>query len=197
MTGMTWRYILLPCIVIFVTFQVYLFLDKEFNVNEKIAGPTIGGNFHLINTNQNFIRATDYRGRLMLVYFGFTHCPDICPTDLQAMTNALNALGEDAKEVAPIFITLDPARDTPSRMKEYLDNFHPDIEGLTGEANYIDKAAKMYKVFHNKVPMGAPGDYMINHSGYTYLMSRNGQYLTHFAHNQPVEEMVAAIRDHL
>lgn len=197
MTGIIWRYIFIPCLVLFLSLQAYLFLEKHFDMKEKIKGTAIGGNFHLVNQNNNFVRATDYRGRLMLVYFGFTHCPDICPTDLQAMTDTLDTLGEEEKEIWPIFITLDPARDTTERMKEYIANFHPNIQGLTGEPQYVDEAAKMYKVYYSKVPMGDPGDYMINHSGYTYLMGRNGEYLTHFTHGQPVEEIVKTIREYL
>lgn len=197
MNAKLWRYVFIPCLILFLSLQAYVFLEKHFSVKEKITGVQIGGNFHLMNEDNKFVRASDYRDKFMMVYFGFTNCPNICPVDLQSMADVLDALGEDAEEIWPIFITLDPERDGTQRMKEYTDNFHPRIEGLTGEPEYIAKAAKMYKIFYSKVPMGDPGDYMINHSGHTYFMGRNGEYLTHFNHGQPVEDIVKVIRKHL
>jgi protein SCO1/2 len=150
----------------------------------------IGGVFTLSNTEGTPVSASDFRGKYMLVYFGFTHCPDICPTTLLVMKNALAALGEKQKAIVPIFISLDPARDTPRVMKQYVSNFGPRLVGLTGTAEEVKKAADAYRVYFSRVeqPDSASG-YLIDHSGFMYLMDPNGRYLAHFSHTIPEGEL--------
>ena len=153
----------------------------------------IGGAFTL--TDQHGVRRTDadFRGKLMLVYFGFTYCPDICPTDLQAIGLALDQLGKAGEAVQPIFITLDPERDA-TVLGDYVSLFHPRFIGLCGDLVSIREAARAYKVYYAKVPRTDGSDYTIDHSAYIYLMNRTGQYLGFFPPGTPPDRIADAIR---
>ena len=157
----------------------------------------IGGAFSLVDTKGNTIRDTDFRGKLMLVYFGFTYCPDICPMGLQTISRALELLGADSKEVQPVFITIDPERDTIKQMADYLQHFNPQIMGLTGTKEQVAKAAAAYRVYYNKVPAAKGQDYLMDHSSYSYLMDRKGNYVTHFASTVTAEQMAATLKKYL
>lgn len=158
----------------------------------------IGGNFTLTDHNGNGFSSDLMKGKLSLVYFGFTFCPDICPTSLQKLTNVLTILDKYQIDVLPIFITVDPSRDTKELLKEYLGHFHPKFIGLTGTEKDINKVADLYKVFYARAE-GADkaGDkYMIDHSSFVYLMDKNGKYLKHFYMATKAEEIVDFIRTH-
>lgn len=155
----------------------------------------VGGPFALIDSAGRKRTDTNFRGKLMLIYFGFSSCPDVCPTDLQAIAQALERLGKAGEDVQPLFITLDPERDTRKRLASYVAFFHPRLIGLTGDAAAIRQAAAAYKVYYAKAP-GRSG-YTIDHSGYVYLMGRSGQYLGFFPPGTPPERMVEVIRPHL
>lgn len=137
---------------------------------------TIGGPFSLTDHSGKPRTDTDFRGKVLLVYFGFTHCPDICPTDLMAIAGALNTLGSQAEQVQALFITLDPQRDTQSLLSTYVDSFHERLVGLTGSETAIRRAAHAYKVYFKKVPGKNDDDYAIDHSAYIYLMDRDGKF---------------------
>jgi protein SCO1/2 len=150
----------------------------------------IGGPFALVDQNGKAITDQDFRGRDMLVFFGYTHCPDICPAELQVTAQALDQLGDKAKKVVPIFITVDPERDTPEAMKAYVESFGPNFVGLTGSPEAIAAAAKAYRVSFSKVENKAsPGDYSVDHSALAYLMGPDGKYLAHFAYGMTPKEM--------
>jgi cytochrome oxidase Cu insertion factor (SCO1/SenC/PrrC family) len=138
-------------------------------------GP-VGGPFTLTDQTGKQRSDTDFRGKLMIVYFGYTYCPDVCPTDLMAITQALDALGPAAGEVQPVFITIDPERDTKV-LADYVSAFHHSLVGLTGSLDEIRKVANSYKAFYVKVQDERSGDYSIDHAGVIYLMGRNGEYL--------------------
>jgi protein SCO1/2 len=157
----------------------------------------VGGPFELVDSHGRTVRDEDFRGRLMLVYFGYTWCPDVCPTELQNISEAMDLLGDDADQVAPIFITVDPERDTVETMAEYREHFHPSLVALTGSPAQIAAAAKAYRVYYAKGPSDRPGEYLMDHSSFVYLMDRKGGYLTHFAPATPPETMAARIREHL
>lgn len=157
----------------------------------------IGGAFELVNTKGRTVREENFRGQWMLVFFGFTACPDVCPTTLATVTQTLNLLGDEGLKLAPIFITVDPARDTPKAMKKYLTHFHPRIIGLTGSAAQIEQAASAYKVYYAKAPGGDATNYMMDHSAYLYLISPQGHYVRHFAHDANPQEVADAIRGYL
>ena len=156
----------------------------------------VGGPFTLVDHDGRTRTDADFRGRAMLVYFGFTYCPDVCPTALTTVSQALELLGADADKVAPIFITVDPERDTPEQLKEYVRHFHPRMTGLTGTKEQIAAAAKSYRVYFAKArQQGAPEDeYTMDHTSIAYLMGPDGKFVAHFSHGTEPEAMAARIR---
>ena len=160
----------------------------------SVGRATVGGPFSLTDHHGTRVTDQDFRGRLMLVYFGFTFCPDVCPTGLQVIAAALEKLGARAEEVVPIFITLDPERDTPQALAQYVANFHPRLVGLTGSAAEIESVARLYRVYFRKVKDEASSaPYTIDHTSIIYLMGRDGQFLTHFTHTTPPDTIAAGI----
>jgi len=158
----------------------------------------VGGPFELVDHTGKARTERDFRGKLMLVYFGFTYCPDICPTDLQAIALALDKLGADADSVQPLFVTLDPERDTQEHLAEYVKLFHPRLIGLTGGTEAIRRAADAYKVYYAKVLLGKDaGDYTVDHTAFIYLMDRDGNYLGFFPPGTSADRMVEIIRPRL
>jgi len=155
----------------------------------------IGGPFTLIDQDGKTVTEKDFDGKLKLVFFGFTHCPDICPVTLATLTSLMNHLGDKADQVVPLFITVDPERDTPARLKEYLRDFHPAIRGLTGSNTQIAQAAKEYKVYYAaaKPEQGAKADYAVDHSSMVYFMSRNDGYLGYFSPDDTEKSMLETI----
>jgi len=157
----------------------------------------IGGPFELVDQKGRAVTERDLQGRLALVYFGFTYCPDVCPTDLQGITAALDLLAADAAKVQPVFITIDPERDTVAQMGSYIEHFHPSFLALTGTPAQVATAAKAYRVYYARAKSDSTTEYLMDHSAFVYLMDREGRYLRHFAPNTPPEAMAAAIREHL
>jgi cytochrome oxidase Cu insertion factor (SCO1/SenC/PrrC family) len=166
----------------------------------------IGGPFTLVDQSGTQRSDLDFRGKLMLIYFGYTHCPDACPTALQSMTDAIDTLGERGAGVESIFITVDPARDTPAHLKRYLESFHPRMVALTGDESAIVGVAKAYRIFYTKAKdqhaaagtaQSSNKDYLIDHSSFIYLMGRDGRYLTHFPGNASPEQLAEGIRKFL
>jgi cytochrome oxidase Cu insertion factor (SCO1/SenC/PrrC family) len=164
---------------------------------EQVAPVSIGGEFTLVDQNGVTRRPEDFRGKLMLVYFGYTFCPDACPTALQDMSHSIDLLGAKGEAVQPIFITVDPARDTVEQMKLYASNFHPRLIGLTGTPGQIAEAAKAYRVYYEKSKSSGGEDYLMDHTAFIYLMGRDGKYLSHFSPGTTAEQMAAAIEKHL
>jgi cytochrome oxidase Cu insertion factor (SCO1/SenC/PrrC family) len=154
----------------------------------------IGGPFALIDQNGVRRTDTDFRGKLMLVYFGFTYCPDVCPTDLQQMGLAVDQLGPAGEMVQPIFITVDPERYTPGHLKEYMPLFHPRFIGLSGDAAAVESAARAYLVYRRKVERQDRLDYTIDHSAFIYVMGRDGEYLGFFPPGTSAERLAKTIR---
>jgi cytochrome oxidase Cu insertion factor (SCO1/SenC/PrrC family) len=137
---------------------------------------SVGGPFTLTDQTGKQRSDTEFRGKLMIVYFGYTLCPDVCPTDLMAITQALDALGPAAEGVQPVFITIDPERDT-NVLADYVSSFHHRLVGLTGSPDEIRTVANSYKAFYVKVQDERSGEYSIDHAGIIYLMGRSGEYL--------------------
>ena len=166
-------------------------------VEEKgVSGAAlVGGPFTLTDQHGKRVSEADFRGRFLLVYFGYSFCPDVCPTDLAAMAAAIDLLGPEGDKVQPIFITIDPERDTVERLAGYAPLFHPRLVALTGTADEIGHAAAQYRVYFEKSGEGA--DYLMNHSGIVYLMDPEGRFLTHFAQGTPPEEMAQKIRSQM
>jgi protein SCO1 len=160
----------------------------------------IGAPFTLVDQHGKTVTDRDFRGRYMLIFFGFTHCPDICPAELQVIADSLDALGPKADKVVPIFITLDPERDTPEVMGDYVKNFGSRFVGLTGSPEAISEAAKGYRVAFSKFEYKAQDSndsYSIDHSTLAYLMSPEGEYLTHFTYGTPADKMTETLRRYL
>ncbi len=158
----------------------------------------IGGPFELISHEGETVTQRRFSGKHMLVFFGFTHCPDICPAKLNAISVALDRLGPLAEEVTPIFVTVDPERDTPERMAQYVSNFSSQIVGLTGTPEQIRKAAKAYRVYYAKVEMpDSASGYLMDHSAFTYLMDEEGEYVTHFAYRDSIDQITERLRSEL
>lgn len=166
---------------------------------EQVAPVAIGGEFTLVDQNGVTRHPEDFRGKLMLVYFGYTFCPDACPTALQDISHAIDLLGAKGDAVQPIFITIDPARDTVEQMKLYASNFHPRLIALTGTPEQIAEAAKAYRVYYAKSQSAGGGseDYLMDHTAFIYLMGRDGKYLSHFPPGATAEQMAAAIEKRL
>jgi len=157
----------------------------------------IGGAFTLTDQNGVTRHDADFRGKLMLVYFGYTYCPDVCPATLLAISQALDQLGPDAGQVQPIFITVDPARDDEAQMKLYASNFSPRLLALTGSADEIAQAERVYRVYAKKVPQGGPDDYLMDHSAFLYLMDRDGKLTALISSGADADSIAAAIKRHL
>ena len=153
----------------------------------------IGGPFALIDQDGKRRTDADFRGKVLLVYFGFTYCPDVCPTDLQEIGLAVDRLGPAGDAVQPIFITVDPARDTPEHLKEYVAMFHARFVGLTGDAAAIDAAARAYRVYYARVEL-EKSDYTVDHSAFIYLMGRHGEYLGFFPPGTPADILVGTLK---
>lgn len=155
----------------------------------------IGGPFELIDQHGALRRDTDFKGRLMLVYFGYNYCPDICPTSLYHMSVALDKLGAAAANVQPIYITVDPDRDTVEAMADYAANFHPSLVALTGDRTRIFEVASAYKVKYRIAGEERGDDYLVDHSAFIYLMDRSGKFLRYFSHEAMADEIADGVRE--
>ena len=162
---------------------------------QRVAAPPIGGPFSLIDDSGTPRTDAEFRGKLMLVYFGYTHCPDACPTALQDMADALAQLGPQADEIVPIFITIDPARDTVAYLKGYAEQFDAHFVSLTGSPEQVAAAAKAYRVYYRKAT-DTP-NYLMDHSSIVYLMGRDGKFLMHFTPDTTPDQMADALRKYL
>jgi cytochrome oxidase Cu insertion factor (SCO1/SenC/PrrC family) len=161
---------------------------QRFAVASNAGRPQIGGPFALEDGTGKTVTDADFRGKFMLVYFGYTHCPDACPTALNDMALALDKLGPGRPQVAPIFITVDPERDSGSTVADYAGAFGPDFVGLTGTGSQIAQAEKAYRVYAAKHPT-KDGDYDMDHSSIIYLMDRSGRFVANFTHESAPSEI--------
>ena len=165
---------------------------------ETTGKALIGGPFTLVDQTGRTVTDQDFRGRYMLVFFGFTHCPDVCPAELQVMSASLDELGPKADEIVPIFITLDPERDTQEAMGAFVKNFGSRFVGLTGSPEAIAAAADAYRVAYAKIQEDTrKPDYSIDHSGLVYLMGKDGEYITQFPYGTPAAKMTETLRRYL
>jgi protein SCO1/2 len=164
---------------------------------EDAGTADIGGPFELVDQDGKAVTDADFHGKLMLVYFGYTYCPDACPTALGVMAAAIGKLDVAGERVAPVFISVDPERDTPQALKDYVGNFHPRMVGLTGSAEQVAKAAKEYRAFYQKQPGATSEDYLMDHTTLIYLMGADGKFLTYFGQQATPDEVAEAIRRYL
>jgi protein SCO1/2 len=176
---------------------ILLFKLYERYVGGDSGTAAIGGPFELVDQTGKTVTDADFKGKLMLVYFGYTYCPDACPTALGVMAAAIGKLDVAGERVAPILISIDPERDTPAALKDYVGNFHPRLVGLTGSAEQVAKAAKAYRAFYQKQPGASGADYLMDHSTLIYLMGADGQLLTFFGPQVTPDEVAEALRKYL
>ena len=174
----------------------YIFSEK-LPADRSEGKADIGGPFSLIDQDGKVFTEQNLKGKYSLVFFGFTNCPEVCPTTLMETTEAIKKLGDDAKNLLPIFISID-SNDNPTSMKTYLTNFHPSIIGLTGSEEQIKKAAAAYKVYYAKInqPESSAG-YTMDHSAYVYFMDKDGNYLTHFSYKDPADKIISTVKPYL
>jgi protein SCO1/2 len=162
-----------------------------------IAMPSaVGGPFNLVDQNGKSITDQDMKGKPFLVFFGFTHCPDVCPTTLFDVSEVFRALGADAKDVRALFVTVDPERDTPAVLKDYLSSFDPRIVGVTGDEASIAAVEKAYRVYAKKVPTDG-GGYTMDHTAIVYLMNKDGRFVMPFNIKRRPEEAAADLKRYL
>ncbi len=164
---------------------------------------TLEGPFTLLDSTGRVTRDVDFRGQYLLVFFGYTSCPDVCPMDLQIIGQALRTLGKAGQSVQPIFITVDPRRDTGEMLERYVRHFHPRFLGLTGSAQQIAEAAENYGVIYMQMGKSGgsesdePSQYSINHSAFTYLVGPDGHFVAAFEHATDPETLAEGVRRHL
>lgn len=175
-----------------------LFWQPEFPERPLPApGLAAGGDFTLLSAGGP-VSLHDYRGKVVLLYFGYTYCPDICPTSLAATAKGLQALTpEELAKVAMIFVSVDPQRDTPQHLKEYAEFFHPAIVGVTGTPDNVAEVAHRYGVFYARQPVDSAGGYVVDHSSDTYIVGPDGRLLGKIAHATPPEQVAATLRKYL
>lgn len=163
----------------------------------KVAQPAaIGGPFQLTDQNGKAVTDKSLKGKPTLIFFGYTHCPDVCPTSLFEMSEVLRAMGKDADKVNAVFISVDPERDTPAAMKDYLSSFDPHLEGLSGDPAETAKVITSYRVYAKKVPT-KDGDYTMDHTALIYLMDREGRFVSPFNMKRSPEEAAAELKRYL
>ncbi len=191
---------------------LYLIDERVREAARSATAPAIGGPFALVDHRGRAVTEADYRGKLMVVTFGYTFCPDVCSTGLYKIGQALDALGEDAGQVHPLFITVDPERDTAQALADYVGKFHPALVGLTGSPEQVEAVAKAYRIYYAQAPPAHShedggegrhehaeegGDYLMAHSTATYVMGRDGGFRQAVSQGSSAEDLTAAIRKHL
>jgi protein SCO1/2 len=175
---------------------VLLLSDRLMPAKTVNTSWAVGGPFQLVDQTGRAVTDKDVLGKPFLVFFGYTHCPDVCPTTLFDVSEVLRALGPDAEKAAALFITVDPERDTPATMKDYLSSFDPHLHGLTGDQAAIDAVSKAYRVYSKKVPLEA-GGYNMDHTALVYLMDKQGRFVAPFNLKRRPEESAADLRKYL
>jgi len=177
-------------------FAVVLLVTGRGSTPMIAASSAIGGSFRLTDQDGKTITDQDLKGRPFLVFFGFTNCPDVCPTALFEMSEILRALGPDADRIGALFITVDPERDTPAVIKDYLSSFDPHLVGLTGDPATIAAVAKAYRVYFKKVPLDQ-GGYTMDHTAIVYLMDKSGRFVSPFSLKRTTDAAAADLRRYL
>lgn len=182
-------------VLVVVALGVWFAIAGGSERNGRIGGLPLGGAFSLTNQLGETVTDEAMRGRYMLIYFGYSFCPDVCPAALQVMSQALDHLGKRARRVAPVFITIDPERDTPDHLKLYLENFHPRMLGLTGTPEQIKKVAKAYRVYYRRVDSPETTNYLMDHTSVYYLIGPKGTFVTHFNHGTTARQIADRLAD--
>ena len=174
----------------------YAWMNSESTRLHGTGEALVGGPFALTDQNGKRVTEKDFLGKYMLVFFGYTYCPDVCPTELQVMMAALDALGPEADRVQPVFISIDPGRDTPEVIKAYVENFGSRLMGLTGTPDEVAAAAKAYRVYYAKAGnSSSAADYLMDHSSIIYLMGPDGRFVRHMPYTTDAAKLAADIKE--
>ena len=160
-------------------------------------GISLGGQFSLVRQDGAAVTERDYAGRWLLVYFGFTYCPDVCPTELGRIADVIDALGPAGERITPVFITIDPQRDTPAALADYTSRFHPRMQGLTGSAEQIRDVASRYRVYFQRSSNQDSSHYLMDHSSFIYLVGPDSRVRTLFRPDTSTDEMIRAVSGQL
>jgi protein SCO1/2 len=191
------RYKILAVLAAFLTGVLTLIAVMWFALPTPVTQPSsVGGPFTLTDQAGRTVTDQNFKGKPFFVFFGFTNCPDICPTTLFEMSEVLRILGPDAEKTAALFVSVDPERDTPAKLKDYLSSFHPRIFGLTGTPEQIAIVEKEYRVYAKKIPL-KDGDYTMDHTAVVYLMDKNGRFVAPFNLKRSADEAAADLRRRL
>lgn len=183
---------------VLLLFALVIWIDQDVHEpTEQVVSEVIQPRFDLVSHTGAAVSDETFRGDWLLVFFGFTNCPDICPTTLAEMAAVMEELGEDAEDVQPLFVSVDPERDDPEAMAEYVGAFHPSIVGLTGEQDAIVRAAENFRAYHEKVPAEDGDGYSVAHSSVTYLVSPDGRFARIYSYGTPADEIVDDLRQRL
>ena len=184
---------------------VYIFDQRKEEYEKKtisrrpisMGKAKIGGPFELKGLNDEIVTNENFKGKWVLLYFGFTNCPDICPDELEKMSKVHSALKESGYNSVPVFVSVDPERDTPQKISNYLKEFHEDFIGLTGNVEEVTKVVKTFKVYFNKGPKDEDGDYIVDHSIICYLLNPEGTFVEYFGQNKTSAEMLSSVKQHI
>ncbi len=174
-------------------FALVLLVSGRTTTSNAPLTAAIGGPFSLTDQNGRTVTDQDFKGQPFLVFFGFTHCPEVCPTTLFEISEVLRKLGPDAERVRGLFITVDPERDTSAALKDYLSSFDPHMVGLTGDPAAIAAVAKAYRVYYKKVPL-SEGGYTMDHTAIVYLMDKQGRFVSPFSLKRTTEAAAEDLR---
>lgn len=190
--------LIVSCLGLGLVLTLLLVETRRGPSDTAVSRPDIGGAFSLIDHDGVRVSDADYAGRPLLIYFGFTYCPDVCPLSLDIMGAALQHLKKTAPKkearLQPLFISVDPARDTPAQMKDYVSYFHPRLIGLTGTPEQIDAVKRAFRIYAAKTPgTDENGNYNVDHSSFFYLMDGRNRYIAHFSHTMAAPDIAAGI----
>jgi protein SCO1/2 len=184
------------CAGLVVFLGVFLYATGQFG-GAAPTGSAIGGPFKLTDQNGQPITDADLKGKPFLVFFGYTHCPDVCPTTLFEVSEMMRSLGKDADRTKALFVSVDPDRDTPAVLKDYLSSFDPHLIGATGDQKTLEAIEKEYRVYAKKVPTGKDGEYSMDHSAIVYLMDKQGRFVAPFKLDKKPEDAAAELRKYM
>jgi len=182
-------------------FMYYLKAQKDYEEEKQkrltIGRNLIGGPWQLVSHEGKEMSSEDFLGKWVLIYFGFTHCPDICPDEIEKMVGIIDKIEKDkclSRDIIGLFFTVDPGRDTPARIKRYLEEFSPKLIGFTGTKEQVDKVCKTFRVYHSEGPKDLGSDYIVDHTIILYLMDPEGNFIDYFGQKRSISEVVDAIQ---